>query len=121
MCECMSFVQPEYILVDTPDSIFKPPKVTNNFHPDVYYRNADVLIIGEAKTINDIDTKHSRNQYISYLQECQFFHGKAYLIVSSSWTASVMFKNLLKYIKRINNFTTTVIVLSEAGIPVLTI
>ena len=111
-------VQPEYILVDLPDSVYKPPRLTNNYHPDIYYNHNNTLIIGEAKTINDIDNIHSRSQYISYLQECQKFQGKSYLIVCSSWTVSMMFKNLLKYIKRMNNFTTTVIVLSEVGIPV---
>lgn len=113
----MLSVQPEYILVDLPNSTYKPPKLTNNYHPDIYYNHNNTLVIGEAKTVNDIDNTHSRNQYISYLQECQNFQGQAYLIVCSSWTMSIMFKNLLKYIKRLNNFKTTIIVLSEVGIP----
>ena len=110
------YQQRGFVFVDNPSSACKPPKV-GNYRPDVYYHHGNSLIIGEAKTIKDYETKHSKEQYVTYLNECQNFQGEALLVLCSSWTISFSFRTLMKYIKRQNRFDTKVIIISENGIP----
>ena len=105
-----------FIYVDKPESIYKPP-LMGNYRPDLYFCHDNKLIIGEAKTIKDYDTSHSKDQYITYLRECQSFKGEALLVLCSSWTISLSYKTLIKFIKRQNGFDTRVIIISENGIP----
>ena len=42
-----------------------PPIIGNN-RPDVFARDLGVLVIGEAKTANDIDNQHTFDQLISF-------------------------------------------------------
>ena len=55
---------------DGPESRIKYKTIKiNKFIPDYYAKRNDgspQIIIGEAKTANDIDTRHSKNQYISF-------------------------------------------------------
>ena len=44
-------------------------RVQGNFIPDVYYSLNGRMFIGEAKTELDVDRKHSKDQYDSYLEE----------------------------------------------------
>lgn len=115
----MPHVQQPFVMVDLPDSTQKPPVVTDGYHPDVYYRHNGVLIIGEAKTVEDVERRHSKLQYDAYFRECEHFNGAKYIIVSSAWSIAMSFKSILKNIKRINNYSTHIIVVSEDGIPVL--
>lgn len=116
----ISSKQRGFVLVDTPASVCKPPMIAN-YRPDLYFNHDNTLIIGEAKTVNDYETKHSKEQYVSYLQECQNFQGKALLVLCSSWTISLSYKTLIKYLKRQNGFDTKVVILSERGIPEITV
>lgn len=62
-----------HLLVDSPERSpqQKPPKI-NGFVPDVYMSNSGEhkLIIGEAKTANDIESKHTIDQIKAYIQVC---------------------------------------------------
>lgn len=104
------------VYVDKPESTYKPP-LMGNYRPDLYFCYDNKLIIGEAKTIKDFDTSHSKDQYTTYLRECQSFRGEALLVLCSSWTVSLSFKTLIKFIKRKNGFDTKVIIICENGIP----
>ena len=108
--------QAGFVFVDKPESTYKPPLI-GNYRPDLYFCHNNKLIIGEAKTIKDFDTSHSKDQYITYLRECQSFKGEALLVLCSSWTISLSYKTLIKFIKRQYGFDTKVIIVSENGIP----
>ena len=57
-------------LIEIDDCIAqKPPKI-NGFIPDVYFNWKEQLIIGEAKTLADFERKHSREQFMTYLEAC---------------------------------------------------
>ena len=49
-----------FIQYDLPDSINKPPKILSEHRPDIYLDNNNILFIGEAKTKNDVLSRHSR-------------------------------------------------------------
>ena len=116
----ISYEQRGFVFVDTPSSAYKPPMI-GNYRPDLYFRHNNTLIIGEAKTIKDYETKHSKDQYITYLQECQKFTGEALLVLCSSWTISLSYKTLIRFIKRQNGFDTKVVIISENGIPAIVV
>lgn len=103
------------IRVDLSDSNEKPPKVVEGYIPDLYYCNEKVLIIGEAKTTNDFDRKHSLEQYMSYIKTCDHFEGKANLILAVPWTEYVSAKNLLRRMKKQGGYDLKIVVLNNLG------
>jgi hypothetical protein len=103
------------IRVDLPDSNSKPPKVGEGYIPDLYFCNDEMLIIGEAKTSNDFDRKHSLEQYMSYIITCDHFEGEANMIVAVPWTEYISAKNLLRKIKKQGSYDLKIVVLNDLG------
>ena len=112
-----TIVDPELhaiIQYDSADSS-RPTKVIGNYIPDVYFWHADQLIIGEAKTINDFDRPHSRNQYIAYIKECKSFWGHAALVVSVPWQLVATAKNYFRRLKKDYGTDVPIIIINELG------
>ena len=63
----------------------KPTLTYGDFIPDVMYQQKGVMIIGEAKTLNDFQTPHSYAQYESYMRECKEFPGESIIIICIPW------------------------------------
>ncbi len=93
----------------------RPPMISGNFIPDVYYWNQNMLIFGEAKTVDDFERKHSREQFTAYLKECDAFWGKSYLVISLPWQLVPTAKNYFRRLKRDLCSSTQVIILNELG------
>lgn len=74
-------------------------QVGGKFFPDVYYRDFNTLIIGEAKTDDDIENTHTYNQLDCYIDEALHFNGNKYIILSTSFYSSASFYNLIARIK----------------------
>jgi hypothetical protein len=57
------------VLSDLPGSLDKPPRI-NGFVPDVFAEDAPrtAVVIGEAKTVQDLQTNHSRLQIAAFLR-----------------------------------------------------
>lgn len=85
---------------DTPDSLALPAKTIEGFRPDIYYCFEDILIIGEAKTSDDVERQHSRTQYGAYMKECANFHGKAVLIIAVPWIERAAANNIIRNLKK---------------------
>jgi hypothetical protein len=102
------------IQYDSADSS-RPTKVIGNFIPDVYYWHADRLIIGEAKTINDFDRPHSREQYDAYMKECKNFFGRSTLVVSVPWQMVAAAKNYFRRLKKELTADIQIIIINELG------
>ena len=99
--------QNSIIYVDKPNSLFKDriPFIGNAI-PDLYARcyNPDIVIIGEAKTLNDVENPHSLQQYREYLSFCD--KGNAKLVFAVPWTIVSLLKNTIRILKKklnINN------------------
>lgn len=77
------------------------PPIIDGFIPDVYAvaHQDRRIIIGEAKTIMDIESTHSRMQYAAYLRHCKAYPSAA-LLLAVPWTMVNCTKGLLKAIKR---------------------
>ena len=112
-----TMVDPDYhaiIQYDSADSS-RPTKVIGNYIPDVYFWHADQLIIGEAKTINDFDRPHSKDQYEAYMRECKGFFGKASIVISVPWQLVPTAKNHFRRLKKDAGADVTVIIINELG------
>ena len=89
-----------FIESDVQDGRPLPQLTQEGFRPDVTFQYKDMLIIGEAKTSNDVDTIHSRMQYESYIHKCSLFQGKAILIIAVPWTEYATVYNIINRIKK---------------------
>jgi hypothetical protein len=93
----------------------RPPMIKGNYIPDVYFWNKDLLILGEAKTIDDFERPHSKNQFESYLEECEAFFGHAILVVSIPWQLVPTAKNYFRKLKHEKGWGTPVVIVNEIG------
>lgn len=89
----------DLLLSDSSDCYGLPPLFREGFRPDVYYEFSGHLIIGEAKSSNDVEKEHSRLQYESYIKKCSLFDGKASLVVAVPWTEHITVSNILNCLK----------------------
>ncbi len=46
-------------------------RMQEGYVPDLYYKYNDLIIIGEAKTENDLERVHSINQFESYINHLE--------------------------------------------------
>jgi len=107
--ELRSFVEAKYggkgkliVFTDNPDSAFKDhvPKIGEAF-PDLYARCycPDIIILGEAKTVNDVESRHSILQYKYFIQFCAQ-NTNSCLIFAVPWTVIASLKNTIRNVKR---------------------
>lgn len=93
----------------------KPSLIYGNYVPDVMFCNKGLMIIGEAKTLDDFKTEHSYGQYESYMKECRNFPGDSYVIVCVPWPLFISAKNHFKLLKTRYSEKTKIIVLTDNG------
>ena len=77
------------VLSDLPGSPNKPPRI-HGFVPDVFAEDAPrtAVVIGEAKTIADLETAHSRLQIQAFLRFLAM-QENATLVLAVPWPAAV--------------------------------
>lgn len=102
------------IQLDSPDSDMHPIMI-DSFIPDLYYQVGEQLIIGEAKTENDFENKHTRMQINAYIHECNYYQDKGLLIISVPWQISATAGNYIRRLRRKGLLHCKVIVLNDAG------
>ena len=88
------------IATDAVDGYALPPLTTEGFRPDVYYLFNNRMIIGEAKTSDDIERLHSKSQYESYIKKCSLFQGSATFILAVPWMDHATAHNIVRKIKK---------------------
>ena len=89
-----------FIMSDAADGYALPPLTEEGYRPDVYYQYQNSLIIGEAKTSDDVARMHSKLQYESYLKKCSFFKGKAVFLAAVPWTEHAVIHNILRKLQQ---------------------
>lgn len=89
-----------FIESDISDDRPLPPMTEEGFRPDVTYEYNDLMIIGEAKTKDDVLRDHSLAQYASYLKKCSLFQGKAEYVMAVPWVEQASANNVIKKIKK---------------------
>ena len=102
------------VFVDTPEE-GTTPAVLGGFHPDIYFKTANRLIIGEAKTEKDFSRPHSVAQLKAYYLECERFPGSAELVLAVPWTMARRAQNFFRQLRRSAD-TVSIRVLDERGV-----
>lgn len=92
---------------------YKTESLINGYRPDLFYKYKGKVIIGEAKTKNDIDRKHSIEQYKSFLEYCNLNGENAKYIISVPWTETIYAKKILKRLKIKFNYDIKILVLND--------
>lgn len=103
------------IYVDTPESREKPPRTMQNFTPDLFLKYNGLMVIGEAKTLNDVTREHSASQYESYLEEIKNFDGTSILIFAVPWQTKATIKNTISIMKNKINKSFDCYIITEIG------
>jgi hypothetical protein len=115
VCTLVPECSRSFIEIDSPDSQKKPDRTIDNFVPDVLFDAGSSLIIGEAKTPDDVDRDHSVSQYKSYLNACKMNSGFSCLVLGVSWDTFIAAKNLIRKLKKEMDSSTQVFVVCENG------
>ncbi len=89
--------------------------VIDNYVPDLFYSFEDTLIIGEAKTELDFERKHSKEQFDSYIKECNLFGGNAMLVIAIPWQLCSTAKNYFRRKKNVGEINFLVTIIDELG------
>lgn len=88
--------QEDMIQADLADYGKRTPQVIGGYYPDVYYRTTSFFLIGEAKTDNDIDNRHTNQQINSYIEELRTGSAlEKHIVLSSSVYSFAMLKNMI--------------------------
>lgn len=114
----ISLVHEDYvglIEADLPEEKNRPSLITDDYIPDVYYLYNDLLIIGEAKTENDMSNRHCYNQFNSYFNECKNFIGDSILIITVPLMCVPKAKNYFHLKENKKTSRMKIIVMNELG------
>jgi len=81
-------------------AIDKPPQISG-YNPDLYWRSVrgDSVLIGEAKSAYDIESRHSRKQLTAFLAHLARAK-QGVLLVAVPWHAVPQMKSLVRAIQR---------------------
>lgn len=83
------------IMVDSDKSPL-PIFVYGGVCPDVYCRSGDFMFIGEAKTLRDVERKHSIYQYEKYIETVEAFEGIGFFILCVHWDAFLTAQRIIR-------------------------
>lgn len=89
------------LFVDDPADRKNAPPTINGYRPDIYYDFNGLLIIGEAKTKDDLLNNHTKGQLENYLILCANYTGESRLYLSVPWTEAILAQNLVKKYSKI--------------------
>ena len=101
------------MLSDDPSDRKNGPPTINGFKPDIYYDFNQLLIIGEAKTKDDLLNDHTKKQLEAYIKLCANYNGKSRLYLAVPWMESVLANNLIKKISKNIGVSVTYFVVDE--------
>ncbi len=82
------------IEAELPDFAGRTTQAMNRYYPDVYYRDNDIIAIGEAKTDHDIDNSHTEIQLDAYIEHTRIFSLERHIILSCSFVSFPELKNM---------------------------
>lgn len=103
-----------YLLTDLPSNqSSKKPPLIRGFVPDVYVPcpPATRIVIGEAKTPGDLETRRTRKQLQAFLAECNQ-HEDAFFVLAVPWYLVGLGRALVNELKiefRTSSISTTVV------------
>ena len=92
-----------FIQAELPEFYSRTPRVIGGYYPDVYHKNTRSIIIGEAKTDNDIENPHTEAQLNCYIEEARCYDVERHIVLCSSVFSFALLKNMILRKKRREN------------------
>lgn len=95
------------LLVSLPGTpVASQPPPIGAFIPDMFLKSelAGFAMIGEAKTLRDLEREHSRNQFVAYMQYLATY-SSSLLLVAVPWMCAAQARSLLQMLQRRNGLT----------------
>ena len=83
------------LCVELPGEYNRCPKIIGHSIPDVFYNDSNYIIIGEAKTDNDIDQEHTQRQLNDYISEVRTYDADRNIILCTSILGFSRMKNII--------------------------
>lgn len=82
------------IEADLPEYSGRTTQALGRYYPDVFYRDENKIVIGEAKTDNDIINSHTGAQIEAYIKHTRLYDLEKHIILCSSMYALAELTNL---------------------------
>jgi hypothetical protein len=103
--EALPFCCADLIEADLPNYNTRTTRVCGGYYPDVYYNDRSRMILGEAKTDNDILNSHTDAQIKAYIDELQLFSGERHIVLCCSIFSLATIRNYAIRLKRVTNIS----------------
>lgn len=88
----------DFIEADLENYNTRTSRVVGGFYPDVFYKDSNTIIIGEAKTDNDLIKPHTQDQLLSYIDEVKLFDGERHIVLCVPF---ISFCSLFNFVNRL--------------------
>lgn len=83
------------LCVELPGEYNRCPQIIGGSVPDVFYNDSNYIILGEAKTDNDIDQEHTQRQLNDYINEARTYDADRNIILCTSIMGFSRMKNII--------------------------
>ena len=83
------------LCVELPGEYNRCPQIIGGSIPDVFYNDSDYIILGEAKTDNDIDQEHTQRQLNDYINEARTYDADRNIVLCTSIMGFSRMKNII--------------------------
>jgi hypothetical protein len=83
------------LCVELPGEYNRCPQIIGGSIPDVFYNDSNYIILGEAKTDNDIDQEHTHRQLNDYINEARTYDADRNIVLCTSIMGFSRMKNII--------------------------
>ena len=83
------------LCVELPGEYNRCPQIIGGSIPDVFYNDSNYIILGEAKTDNDIDQEHTQRQLNDYINEARTYDVDRNIVLCTSIMGFSRMKNII--------------------------
>ena len=83
------------LCVELPGEYDRCPQIIGGSIPDVFYNDSNYIILGEAKTDNDIDQEHTQRQLNDYINEVRTYDADRNIVLCTSIMGFSRMKNII--------------------------
>lgn len=83
------------LCVELPGEYNRCPQIIGRSIPDVFYNDSKYIILGEAKTDNDIDQEHTQRQLNDYINEARTYDADRNIVLCTSILGFSRMKNII--------------------------
>ncbi len=84
-----------YLCVELPGEYNRCSQIIGGSIPDVFYNDSNYIILGEAKTDNDIDQEHTQRQLNDYITEVRTYDADRIIVLCTSIIGFSRMKNMI--------------------------